>query len=84
MENSAINTSKENPNKSIEYFLFFFLEDMEKYEILNKQFNEIVNNITTKFDFINFTKDKLRPIKEVNNKNIIYNYIIYTYSILLI
>ena len=84
MENSAINTYKENPNKSIEYFLNISLEDMEKYEILNKQFNEIVNNITTKFDFINFTKDKLRPIKEVNNKNIIYNYIIYTYSILLI
>ena len=43
---------------------------MEKYETLNRQLNDIINNINTKFDFINFTKEKIKPIKQVINKNI--------------
>ena len=77
MENSSLNMNKENSNNSLDYFLNISVEDMEKYETLNRQLNDIINNINTKFDFINFTKEKIKPIKQVINKNILYNYIIY-------
>ena len=62
--------NKENSNNSLDYFLNISVEDMEKYETLNRQLNDIINNINTKFDFINFTKEKIKPIKQVINKNI--------------
>jgi trehalose-6-phosphate synthase len=70
MENSPLNMNKENSNNSLDYFLNISVEDMEKYETLNRQLNDIINNINTKFDFINFTKEKIKPIKQVINKNI--------------
>lgn len=70
MENSSLNMNKENSNNSMDYFLNISVEDMEKYETLNRQLNDIINNINTKFDFINFTKEKIKPIKQVINKNI--------------
>jgi trehalose-6-phosphate synthase len=70
MENSSLNMNKENSNNSLDYFLNISVEDMEKYETLNRQLNDIINNINTKFDFINFTKEKIKPIKQVINKNI--------------
>lgn len=71
MENSSLNMNKQNSNNSLDYFLNISVEDMEKYETLNRQLNDIINNINTKFDFINFTKEKLKPIKEVINKKYI-------------
>lgn len=70
MENSPLNMNKENSNNSLDYFLNISVEDMEKYETLNRQLNDIINNINTKFDFINFTKEKIKPIKQVINRNI--------------
>ena len=70
MENSSLNMNKENSSNSLDYFLNISVEDMEKYETLNRQLNDIINNINTKFDFINFTKEKIKPIKQVINKNI--------------
>lgn len=67
MEKSSLKEKKEESNETTSPFPNISLKDMEEYETINRELNEIINNINTKFDFKVFNKEKLKPIKKVIN-----------------
>lgn len=67
MEKSSLKETKEESNETPSPFPNISLKDMEEYETINRELNEIINNINTKFDFKVFNKEKLKPIKKVIN-----------------
>ena len=67
MEKSSLKETKEESNGTPSPFPNISLKDMEEYETINRELNEIINNINTKFDFKVFNKEKLKPIKKVIN-----------------
>ena len=67
MEKSSLKETKEESNETPSSFPNISLKKMEEYETINRELNEIINNINTKFDFKVFNKIKLKPIKKVIN-----------------
>ena len=59
MEKSSLKETKEESDKTPSSFPNNSLTDMEEYETINRELNEIINNINTKFDFKVFNKEKL-------------------------
>ena len=46
-------------------------ETFQRHKDLKQEINALIRNINMKFDFKNFTKEKLFPLEKVNNKFII-------------